>query len=225
MNTLFVKRIISGVAALETRLLLLGAVSLFAPVNGYQVRRELMTWEVDSWANIAPGSIYNGLTTLARRGDLIRHEIHDEARDVAVYEVSEQGRQEFARLIETAVTTVSLTMPIAFHTAMALLPLVSRTEARRLILTRLERLDDVRQHYADAPTGSAPPHVDALTTLWSRLGAVEYEWLTRLVFQIGDGEFDFAGEEPRWNPEPDDPGWQMADDRRRYISLLARAQR
>lgn len=215
----------SSVAALETRLLLLGAVSLFAPVNGYQVRRELMTWEVDSWANIAPGTIYNGLTTLARRGDLIRHDIRDDARDVAVYEISEQGRREFARLIETAMTTVSLTMPIAFHTAMALLPMVPRTEARRLILTRLERLDEVRRHYADAPPRSAPPHVEALTTLWSRLGAVEHEWLTRLVFQIADGAFDFAGEAPRWTPDPDDPGWQMADDRSRYLRLLNRAQR
>jgi DNA-binding PadR family transcriptional regulator len=211
------------VAALETRLLLLGAVSLFAPVNGYQLRRELMSWEVDRWANTAPGSIYNGLTTLAKRGDLIRHDLRDEGRDVAVYEVSEQGREEFARLFEMAMTTVSLTTPIAFHTAMALLPLVTRDNARRLIMTRLEKLDELRRLYAEAPTRSAPPHVEALTTLWSRLGAVEHEWLTRLVFRIGDGAFDFAGEEAHWTPDADDPGWQMADDRRRYLGLLARA--
>ncbi len=42
-------------AATETRLLVLGAVSLFEPVNGYQIRRELMSWEVDRWAHINPG--------------------------------------------------------------------------------------------------------------------------------------------------------------------------
>jgi len=213
------------VAALETRLLLLGAVSLFAPVNGYQLRRELMSWEVDQWANTAPGTIYNGLATLAKRGDLIRHDIRDEGRDVAVYEVSEQGHAEFARLFETAMTTVSLTTPIAFHTAMALLPLVTRSEARRLILTRLEKLDELRRRYAEAPAHSAPPHVEALATFWSRLGQVEHEWLTRLVFRIGDGAFDFAGEPASWTPDADDPGWQMADDRSRYLALLDRAQR
>jgi DNA-binding PadR family transcriptional regulator len=213
------------VAALETRLLLLGAVSLFAPVNGYQLRRELMSWEVDRWANTAPGSIYNGLTTLAKRGDLIRHDLRDEGRDVAVYEVSEQGRKEFARLFEMAMTTVNLTTPVAFHTAMALLPMVTREDARRMIMARLEKLDEHRRVYAEAPTDSAPPHVEALTTLWSRLGAVEYEWLTRLVFRIGDGALDFAGEPSRWTPDPDDPGWQMASDRQRYLTLLEKAQR
>ncbi len=211
-------------AALETRLLLLGAVLLFAPVNGYQVRRELMSWEVDRWANTAPGTIYNGLTTLAKRGDLIRHDLRDEGRDVAVYEVSEQGREEFARLFEIAMTTVNLTTPIAFHTAMALLPMVTREEARRLITTRLDLLDEVRREYADAPARSAPPHVEELATLWARLGQVEYEWLTRLVFRIADGALDFAGETPSWTPDPDDPGWQMASDRRRYLTLLAQAQ-
>lgn len=212
-------------AALETRLLLLGAVSLFAPVNGYQLRRELMSWEVDRWANTAPGTIYNGLATLAKRGDLIRHDIRDEGRDVAVYEVSDQGREEFARLFETAMTTVSLTTPIAFHTAMALLPMVTRDEARRLILTRLERLDGLRQQHAGVSQRSAPPHVEALAALWARLGEVEYEWLTRLVFQIGDGALNFAGEPPGWTPDPEDPGWQMADDRRRYLTLLQRSGR
>lgn len=214
-------------AALETRLLLLGAVSIFAPVNGYQLRRELASWHVDEWANIAPGTIYNGLATLAKRGDLIRHDLHDETREVAVYEVSEKGRTEFRRLFEQAMTTVTPTMPIAFHTALSLLPMVTREEAKRLILARLEKLDALRQQYADADTvpQNAPPHVAALMTFWSRLGQVEYEWLTRLVFRIGDGALDFAGEEPSWTPDSDDPGWQIAEDRERYLTLLSRAER
>ena len=59
-------------AAHETRMLLLGAVALFEPVNGYQIRRELLSWEVDRWANVNPGSIYGGLATLARQGHLVR---------------------------------------------------------------------------------------------------------------------------------------------------------
>ena len=51
-----------------TRLLLLGAVRIFQPVHGYFVRRELLTWHADSWAHLNPGSVYNGLRTLAREG-------------------------------------------------------------------------------------------------------------------------------------------------------------
>ena len=43
-------------AADETRMLLLGAVALFEPVNRYQIRRELLSWQVDRWANVNPGS-------------------------------------------------------------------------------------------------------------------------------------------------------------------------
>ena len=44
-------------AATETRLLLLGGVLLFEPVNGYQPRRELLSWQVEDWAHIGRGSI------------------------------------------------------------------------------------------------------------------------------------------------------------------------
>lgn len=224
MNSLFVKTIIWGMAALETRLLLLGAVSLFAPVNGYQLRRELMSWEVDRWANIAPGTIYNGLATLTKRGELVRHDVRDDDRTVAVYEVSEAGRAEFARLLESAMTTVNITAPIAFHTAMSLLPLVPRAEARRLIAMRLHLLDEARQQYAQAGPGldHAPPHVAALVDFWERLAKTENEWLTRLAFRIADGALDFAGDPPSWTPADNDPGWQLAADRQRYLDLLGR---
>ena len=56
-----------------TRLLVLGVIRIFQPVHGYEVRRELMSWRVDEWASIAPGSIYNALKTLAREGMIIDH--------------------------------------------------------------------------------------------------------------------------------------------------------
>jgi DNA-binding PadR family transcriptional regulator len=53
-----------------TRLLILGAVRIFQPVHGYLVRRELMSWQVDRWAHLNPGSVYNALRSLARDGYL-----------------------------------------------------------------------------------------------------------------------------------------------------------
>ena len=51
-----------------TRLLVLGAVRIFQPAHGYLVRRELLSWDVENWAAINPGSIYNMLRTLTRDG-------------------------------------------------------------------------------------------------------------------------------------------------------------
>ena len=62
-----------------TRLLLLGTVRIFQPVHGYFVRRELMSWHADSWANLNPGSVYNGLRSLARDG-ILGHTFENESR-------------------------------------------------------------------------------------------------------------------------------------------------
>ncbi len=44
-----------------TRLLILGVVRIFQPVHGYDVRRELLSWGADKWANVQPGSIYHAV--------------------------------------------------------------------------------------------------------------------------------------------------------------------
>ena len=74
-----------------TRMLLLGAVAMFEPVNGYQIRRELVSWQVDRWAHVNPGSIYNGLGTLTRQGLLARTDVVDGTREVAIYEITDAG--------------------------------------------------------------------------------------------------------------------------------------
>jgi DNA-binding PadR family transcriptional regulator len=209
-------------ATTETRLLLLGAVSIFEPVNGYQIRRELLSWGVEEWANIKPGSIYNGLATLAQRGELVRHDLRDGSREVAVYELSDAGREEFRRLFEEALTAVRPTAPLAFQTALSMLPLVTRADARALLQQRLANLDRAAAEAAEKPVDSehVPPHVVAVMEYWESVGKVEREWLLRLLFRIGDGELNFLGEEMGWTPAPDDPGHQMSADRERYLAML-----
>src|SRR5690348_15398410 len=54
-----------------TRMMILGIVQWMQPVHGYDVRRELLSWSADKWANVQPGSIYHGLRKLAEE-DLLR---------------------------------------------------------------------------------------------------------------------------------------------------------
>jgi DNA-binding PadR family transcriptional regulator len=209
-------------ATTETRLLLLGAVALFEPVNGYQIRRELLSWQVESWANIRPGSIYNGLATLTQRGDLVRHDLRDGTRQVAVYELSEQGRTEFRRLYDVALTEVRPTTPLAFQTAIAMLPLVTRADATALLEERLANLDREAEVSRTSPPdpGHTPPHALAMVDYWKAITSVERKWLVALLQRIAAGELSFLGEPMDWTPADDDPGYQMRDDQERYLALL-----
>src|SRR3978361_841685 len=176
-------------ATTETRLLLLGAVSIFEPVNGYQIRRELLSWGVEEWANIKPGSIYHGLATLARRGELVRHDLRDGGREVAVYELSDAGREEFHRLFESALTEVRSTSPLAFHTAMSMLPMTTRERAAELLRTRLQNLDDAAAEgrRREAAADQVPPPVQELLDYWVRIARAERDWLVQLIAHVGEG--------------------------------------
>ncbi|MFD0595766.1 PadR family transcriptional regulator [Catellatospora coxensis] len=53
-----------------TRMMILGVVRMAQPVHGYDVRRELLSWHADKWANVQPGSVYHALKKLAEEGAL-----------------------------------------------------------------------------------------------------------------------------------------------------------
>jgi DNA-binding PadR family transcriptional regulator len=206
-------------AAHSTRMLLLGAVALFEPVNGYQIRRELASWQVEEWANLGPGSIYSGLTTLEKLGQLVRHDLDDDGRVVAVYEMTQAGRDELARLMGHGLETVSVTDSVAFHAAFGMIVLIERPVALRHLEVRLQVLDDV---LAQEPHEGAPPHARRGLELWHALGTAERGWLVGTIERIRGGEYDFAGEPWTWDPPADDPGRQMSADRERYLALLGR---
>src|SRR4051812_731004 len=91
-----------------TRMLVLGVAQIFGPANGYQLRRELLSWNVQHWANINPGSIYSMLTTLAKQGFVERHDLvmSPGASPVAVYRITPEGDEEIARLVREGIRSV-----------------------------------------------------------------------------------------------------------------------
>lgn len=209
-------------AATETRLLLLGTVMLFEPVNGYQLRRELLSWEVDDWAHVNPGSIYSGLATLARQGLLDRHDLVDGTREVAVYTSTAEGRAEFARAWVSAVETVDPLSPLPFHTAISLMPLNERGAVGDALRARLANIDaSVRDQMDRKGTmANVPPHVRSMADLWLGMVQTEREWLVDLIGRLDRGELGLQGDSTSWEAPPDDPGWQMAHDRERYLRLI-----
>lgn len=208
-------------AATDTRMLLLGAVALFEPVNGYQIRRELLSWSVDDWANLNPGSIYNGLATLTRQGQLARHDLADGGRDVAVYEISDEGRRELERLVTAGLEEVSVADRKGFSAAFGLLPLVPPDRALRSLVRRRVALEEAVARLAQPPApDAAPPHALRGVVLWLDLAVAELAWLRETIEEMKAGRLQLDA--TTWTPPADDPGWQMNADRERYRALLGR---
>jgi DNA-binding PadR family transcriptional regulator len=216
-------------AANETRLLVLGAVSLFEPVNGYQIRRELMSWEVDRWAHINPGSIYSSLATLTRQGHLRRHDLTDGGREVAVYTSTDAGREELGSLFVRALGTVEVLDPLPLHTALSMCTLFPREVVAGCLATRVgalaDHLAELRRRLAGLGAGGAPPHVARVLELRISLGEVELTWVEGFLAEVRSGALGFAGEPTGWQPPADDPGRQLAKDQVRYRALLGAGER
>src|ERR687890_2669066 len=203
-----------------TRMLLLGAVALFEPVNGYQIRRELLSWHVDRWAHTNPGSIYHGLASLTTQGHLVRHALVDAGREVAVYELTDVGRAELDRLMVDALETVNPYERTAFNVAFSMLPLLDEPAVVRSLTRRRAELERTVAELADAEAGVAPPHTTRTMLLWLDLAVAELAWLREAIQDVKDGSLPVSL--GSWTPPADDPGWQMSADREKYRALLGR---
>src|SRR4051812_29174879 len=154
-----------------TRMLVLGAARIFEPANGYQLRRELLSWEVDTWANVQPGSIYSMLATLTKLGLVERIDLVTSpgARPVAVYRTTEAGRAEVLELIRTGITEVQAMDATAFYAAMSLVSsFFARPDVVRMLETRAENLREVlagvetKITFLEHHSSGTPPHVTKL---------------------------------------------------------------
>jgi DNA-binding PadR family transcriptional regulator len=223
-------------SALTTRILVLGVVSIFGPANGYQLRRELLSWEVERWAHLNPGSIYSMLSTLEKQGKIDRHDIalEDGGRPVAVYTITDAGAADFRNLVYEAIATVpdsgdALPLRVALNfgptmtRARFLTAVRGRIEVlvmgREIILGKISQMQNLK---------TVPPHVVSELGLEIALVDAQLEWLRGLVVSVENGGLDFVDDPEhgtRWAPAPDDPGWAMAEERDRYAARIAEQRR
>src|SRR6478609_9086405 len=84
-----------------TRLLVLGVVRIMQPAHGYLLRQELLSWNVQTWANVQPGSIYSALRTLTASGFLEEVGSQPTGSKAArtAYRLAATGEAEFLRLL------------------------------------------------------------------------------------------------------------------------------
>lgn len=125
-----------------TRLLVLGVVRGFGRTHGYRVRAELLSWGIDDWANVKPGSIYHALRQLAKDGLLEASEIMDWPGRVD-YSVTPEGDEEFFRLLVDALERPER-RDDTLRAGLALMPALSRDRAVAALSRRLGVLEAQR---------------------------------------------------------------------------------
>jgi DNA-binding PadR family transcriptional regulator len=179
-----------------TRLLLLGAVRIFQPVHGYLLRRELLTWNVEDWAHVKPGSIYSGLRTLASRGL-----VEELAGDPVSYRLTPDGEVEFQRLLSQALRQPEPGDPSRLLGGLCFFTLLPRAEVLDALRARdlmLEATVSGMQSAVRAVETSrmAPASTVELFHAISAWVAGERGWVRDVCARIGAGHYRFADEEP-----------------------------
>jgi DNA-binding PadR family transcriptional regulator len=177
-------------------MMILGLVKWLQPVHGYDVRRELMSWGVDQWANIQPGSVYHALRKLTDEGLLVEVATEQVGARPArtTYRVTPAGDREFEELLRKF--WWEYREPVdPFGAAFAYLPALPRREAVVAMRNRARllegRIEPMRQVLAGTPQGSEhkPIHVMWMLELGIAKAEAEIAWCHRVADRIeaGDG--------------------------------------
>ena len=175
-------------------MMILGLVGWLEPVHGYDVRRELLSWDVESWANIQAGSIYHALRKLSEEGLL--EEVATErvgARPArTTYRTTAKGRAEFEELLRKYWWNVSQSID-PFAAALAFIPALPRAEAVAALRNRARALDARAEMHRAAladRTGwmaDKPPHVAWQFELVLDKLEAEIAWCGRVADRIESG--------------------------------------
>jgi len=190
-----------------TRLLILGCVRIFEPVHGYFLRRELVEWQVDRWANVHPGSIYNALRSLARAGLL--EEVPVAASGArpkrTAFALTDVGDREYLELLRSSLAT-SID-PVVFAVAVNFATDLPRADVVALLRERVDRLratiaESHETVAAMLASATSPPATAEVARLLAARLAGELGWVEEYAERVGAGAYSFAGEAPDWIPSP-----------------------
>lgn len=193
-----------------TRLLLLGTVRIFQPVHGYFVRRELLSWHAEAWAHLNPGSVYNGLRSLAREGFVQEVGTETEGGRPArtTYRLTPDGEAEFMLLLRGALWTVRAHEPGDLMAAWSFAWALKREEVIAALEHRVEQIAGAARANEFAIEGiqhgqGIPDSVAEHFRLTQARLDGEATWAVALIERLRAGEYWFEGEPNRpWSAPP-----------------------
>jgi DNA-binding PadR family transcriptional regulator len=177
-----------------TRLLLLGAVRIFQPVHGYLLRRELLTWQVEDWAHLNPGSIYSGLRTLAKQALL-----EELPGDPVSFRLTPDGEVEYQRLLTQSLREPSWSDPTRLLGGLCFFTTLPRDEVREALRARALMLEATVSGTASGvrsveQSRLAPASTVELFHVAGHWLEGERAWVAEVCARIDAGHYRFAGE-------------------------------
>lgn len=174
-------------------MMILGLVRWMQPVHGYDVRRELLSWNADKWANVQPGSIYHALRKLTEEG-LLREVATERvggrpAR--TTYETTPKGVDEFETLLRQLWWGRHERVD-PFAAALSFLPALPREEAVAALRNRAGMLRAERETARAAVDSewmrrNKPVHVSWFMELTIARAEAEIAWCERIAGLIESG--------------------------------------
>ena len=174
-------------------MMILGLVQWLQPVHGYDVRRELLSWSADKWANVQPGSIYHALRKLSEEG-LLREVSTEQVGGRPArtsYEITDKGQVEFESLLRQSWCTLGAA-PDPFMAAFAFLPSLSREEAAAALRNRALQLRAGAQQLETLTSAEwidrKPVYVAWMWELAIARAEAEIAWCERTAQRIEKGE-------------------------------------
>jgi len=186
-----------------TRLLVLGVVRMYGTAHGYQVRRELLTWSADKWANVAPGSIYHALKKMATEQllEVASTEGHPGGPDRTAYRLTVAGETEFQHLLGKYLAENDDSAQGSYRLAAAVvfLPALPRVKALSMLKHRLTQVAGHRATAQDlldnGTTWGQPEHVEELYRLWVNAIDAQEAWLRGVIDRLESGRYSMADDE------------------------------
>jgi DNA-binding PadR family transcriptional regulator len=193
--------------------MILGLVSYLQPVHGYDIRKELASWNVESWANVQTGSIYHALRKMTEEGLLaeVATEQVNNRPARTLYELTPTGLAEYGTLLRKYWWEYQEPVD-PFLAAFAFLPSMPRAEAVGALRARARLLDGWAATYRDNReewSADKPPHVGWQFELTMLRCEAEARWCVDIAARIEDGEGQHFGELA--------PGADYAEDWRKSI--------
>ena len=180
-------------------MMILGIVQWAQPVHGYDVRRELLSWSADKWANVQPGSIYHALRKLAEEGLLraVSTEQVGSRPARTLYELTDKGAAEFQTLLRGNWWHLA-DRPDPFMAAFAFLPAMPREEAAAALRNRAIQLRAGVQQLEAAMAADwadrKPVYVSWMWDLSMARAEAEIAWCERTAKKIEANEPYMPGE-------------------------------
>jgi DNA-binding PadR family transcriptional regulator len=187
--------------------MILGLVKWMQPVHGYDVRRELLSWGAEEWANIAPGSIYHALRKMTEEGllDEVATEQVGTRPARTTYRMTDKGDTVFNDLLRRYWWEHDQAVD-PFQAAMSFLPAMPREEAvaafrnrARMLRTAAEGMRSTLDH--DWMRETKPPHVAWMLERVILLMEAEIPWCERMADRLQAG----AAYQTEWADRDEDP--------------------